>query len=574
MSSGKVKVYGWMLSYLKPYKGVLAMFVLGGFFVSAVELSIPKAIQYFIDVVLPSKDGVRFAGLLAAVAVLYVLTVVVTALNNRWRRILQEKPSMDMLQSLLQQQRRLGFAYYEQRPSGETLSLLREEANSVQAVYRQYVPGIVHESMMLLVSAALLLHTNVLLSLIVIPCFLSYYAIGPYFERKAILWGRESQQRRTEANRRLFDSVFGLLELRAFGARRWNLERLKQRFAEMHQAENTQHWFAYSRGTVRRVTTGVGAFAVFAFGFQFLQAGTLTLGEFIAFAMLYYRVVGNMTSLVTLTTEQGMIIVRAEKLFQFMKDSPDVRETAEPVALPTVRGRLSIRNVHFAYPGQPPIVKGFNLELLPSEKAALVGRSGNGKSTLVKLLGRFYDPTEGEIRLDGVPLTQLSLAQLRDSIGYVFQETYLFGRTVRDNIRFGDPEASDEAVEAAAKAAYAHEFIMELPQGYDSLVGERGIKLSGGQKQRIAIARLFLKNPPILVLDEATSALDNLSEHEVQKALDALMVNRTTVAVAHRLSTVRQYDKIVVVEDGRNAESGRYDELVQQGGRLYQLLEG
>ncbi|WP_025688714.1 ABC transporter ATP-binding protein [Paenibacillus zanthoxyli] len=205
---------------------------------------------------------------------------------------------------------------------------------------------------------------------------------------------------------------------------------------------------------------------------------------------------------------------------------------------------------------------------------ALVGTSGNGKSTLLKLVDRFYDPQEGTIELDGVPITRLSFQDLRSSTGYVLQESYLFGFSVRENIRFGRPEASDEEIEQAAKAAMAHEFILQLPQGYDTLVGDRGMKLSGGQKQRIAIARMLISDPKIVLLDEATSALDNVSEAEVKTALDRLFEGRTMIAVAHRLSTIKDFDRIVVMDEGTIAEIGTYEQLIAREGIFYNLAQG
>jgi ATP-binding cassette subfamily B protein/subfamily B ATP-binding cassette protein MsbA len=231
-----------------------------------------------------------------------------------------------------------------------------------------------------------------------------------------------------------------------------------------------------------------------------------------------------------------------------------VKEAEQPVKLPQIKGELRFENVWFRYAGKD-VLQGFSLDIRPGERVALVGTSGGGKSTILKLINRFYDPQRGAVLLDGVPLTQLSLDQLRDAIGVVFQETYLFGTTVRENIRFGNPEATDEQVEQAAMAANAHEFIMALPNGYDTYVGERGVKLSGGQRQRISIARMFVKNPRIILLDEATSALDSVSEKEVLKALEELMKGRTTIAVAHRLTTVQDYDRIIAVKDGKAVEA-------------------
>jgi ATP-binding cassette subfamily B protein/subfamily B ATP-binding cassette protein MsbA len=230
--------------------------------------------------------------------------------------------------------------------------------------------------------------------------------------------------------------------------------------------------------------------------------------------------------------------------------------------------------VRFGYSPERPTISDFHLDIAPGERIALVGSSGNGKSTIVKLLGRFYDPTEGDIALDGASIRSMSLGRLRDAVGFVFQETYLFGSSVRENIRFGNPDASDEEIEQAARAAFAHEFITELPQGYDTPLGERGVKLSGGQKQRIAIARMLVKNPAIIVLDEATSALDNVSEKEVLQALSKLSTGRTTIAIAHRLSTIRDYDRIAVLEDGMIREIGNYETLMGSRGLFYRLAAG
>ncbi|HZG57233.1 ABC transporter ATP-binding protein [Paenibacillus sp.] len=320
--------------------------------------------------------------------------------------------------------------------------------------------------------------------------------------------------------------------------------------------------------------TGFGGVATFAVGIVLVRDGAMSVGEFTVYALFYFRVMYNLTGIVTLMTEQRILLQQTATLYDFVHRRPAVEEADEPVALERIAGAFRFEDVRFGYPGRPDVVRGFSLDVRPGEKLALVGTSGGGKSTILKLVARFYDPDEGDIRLDGVPLRSLSLGQLREAIGYVFQETYLFGSSVRDNIRFGRPDAPEEDIVAAAKAAFAHDFIAALPDGYDTIVGERGVKLSGGQKQRIAIARMFVKNPSVVLLDEATSALDSVSEQEVQRALDSLLAGRTTIAVAHRLSTVRGFDRIAVVEEGRCAEIGSYDELLERRGFFYRLLEG
>lgn len=569
-----MQIYLWTLSFLKPYKGLLTLFIVCGLIAACCELALPKFIQYFIDHIVPEKKVRLFGWLLVGISVLLGIMFGVNAAQNLLQRIVREKAGRDLQYALFQHLRKLGFAYYEQKPVGETLSLFNTETAAVQDIYRHYFPRIIQKSLLLLVSTGFLLSLSLRLSLIIIPAFLSYYLLGPYFERRAARYAKQSQVLRMEHNKKTYDSMSSLLELRAHGRQAWDLRRFVHSQEEVHKISLKHILNAYLRGTVRRLTVNFGAVFVFIFGAMLIQSGAMTKGELIAFIFYYFVVMGDLTMIITLTTEQRMLMFQAEQLYQFMKEEPLVTEKAQPTQLGPIRGELAFRGVAFQYPGHPLLLKGMDLHVQAGERVALVGTSGNGKSTLLKLVCRFYDPTVGVITLDGVPLTQLPLSQLRESIGYVFQETYLFGTSVRENIRFGRPQATDAEVEAAAKAAYAHDFIEQLPEGYATYVGERGIKLSGGQRQRIAIARMFVKNPAIVLLDEATSALDNVSEAEVQRALDALLVGRTTLTVAHRLTTIKDYDRIIVIDEGRQVESGKYEELLLQRGAFYRLQEG
>jgi ATP-binding cassette, subfamily B, putative efflux pump len=285
------------------------------------------------------------------------------------------------------------------------------------------------------------------------------------------------------------------------------------------------------------------------------------------------RLYNPLRRLVNSSTTLTQSIASMDRMFEFLDESYDIEDSPRAKSLNNVKGALDFENVSFTYnEEEADVLHNVSLSVVPGETIALVGMSGGGKSSLISLIPRFYDVTEGSIKLDGTDIRDFQVRSLRDKIGMVLQDNILFSESVRANILMGNPEASDEEMIAAAKAANAHDFIMNLPQGYDTKIGERGVKLSGGQKQRVAISRVFLKNPPILILDEATSALDLESEHLIQEALEKLAKDRTTFIVAHRLSTITHADRIIVIDHGKIAEIGRHKELMEKQGPYYDLF--
>ena len=537
---------------------------------SLLQTAIPFTVGYFIDAVVPNREPDLFFIVLACFVALILATLTLTTVRNRLNRIVSEKPGRDLQLQMFGKLRDLGFSYYERHPVGATLSLFSSDVAAMQSLYRD-LPKLVQDVLLVAAMLAVMFHADWRLTLAVIPCFALFYTVEPYLSRQAERWGKERSDRLRAKNKQLYDSLVALPEVRAHAADRWNVSNVMDKLDAFHDAELKTRAYSLMRAAVRNLSVTVGALVMFACGSVLMRAGHLEIGQFVACSIVYFMAIGRFTFIFYRISALKVLGFKIEKLYQFMERKPDVREPSEPIRLPVIRGELTFTGVSFRYPERPGALKRIHLHIRAGERIAVVGASGSGKSTLIKLISRLYDPDEGEIRLDGVPLRNLSLAQLREAVGYVFQETFLFGSTIRENIRFARPDATDDEVTAAARAAYAHDFIADCPQGYDTWVGERGVKLSGGQKQRIAIARMFLKNPAIVVLDEATSALDNASEAEVKKALDALLRGKTTIAVAHRLSTIRDYDRIVVIEGGSIVESGTYAELMEKKGQFHRI---
>jgi ATP-binding cassette, subfamily B, bacterial len=563
--------FKWVLNFLRPYRVKAAIAAALGAAIAGITLLVPKFVQLTVDEVLPTRDLEHFRFLLWLMAGSAVLLIAAMVWKRSVETAYQTRVSGDMQLAVFEQLRRLGFSYYERNPAGETMSLFHHELNVLQRIHTRYVPSIVQHTLTLIVALAFMVSISWQLSLVFLPAIVLYYAIGPYFERSSAEYAERLSQLHTELNKKQYDSISAVPELRASGRSEWDLSRLLEQDRQTAEVNKVYFKLINYRGAFRRVAVYLSGVLMLLLGYWLHARGMITVGAFAAFALLYYKIMFDLTVLITSVTEQKVLLLQTLRLQRFMQQKPAVPEPDKPAILQEAKGEIDLLNVTFGYSNDAPVLLDVSLRIRRGEKVAFVGTSGHGKTTLLKLIGRFYDPDEGEIRLDGIPLRSIASRELRRHIGYVFQETYLFGATVMDNIRFARPEATDAEVIEAAKAASAHAFITELPSGYDTLLGERGSKLSGGQKQRIAIARAALRNPAVLILDEATSALDNVTEAEVKRAIDLLFAGRTIVAVAHRLSTIRDFDTIYVIEHGRIAEAGSYEELLGLGGVFSRL---
>ncbi|WNQ09653.1 ABC transporter ATP-binding protein [Paenibacillus aurantius] len=573
-SPSKLLIYSWIISFIKPYWRTLALLVLCGIIVGGIEVVIPKFIQYFIDSILPQNNTGLYIKLLMGLALLIVIMIVFMSVRNMLERQLREKAAKDLQFKVFQHLRFLGYPYFENTSIGENVTLMNTDVTAVQDIYRKFLPGVLWRSLFALVSLGIMFSMNAILTIITLASFILYYFVGPVLEKKVAKVNKVASDTLGVYEKHIYDSVVSVTEVRAFYSQNWILRQYHDKYNNYAKQWLRRSTYIYTSESLRYLSFNIGAVALFSYGIVLVQSGSLMIGEFIAFILYFFSVLGILANVVSDITQQKILMIQGERLYKFCSQNPMIHNIKTPVHVSHIEGQIDFENVSFHYPTKAGILNQLNLRILSGEKVAIVGFSGGGKSSLLKLINRFYDTSSGVIKLDGIPIKNLDIGQLRESIGYVFQENYLFSSSIKENIRFGNPEASDEQVINAAKAAFIHDSILSLPEGYDTFVGDRGNRLSGGQKQRIAIARMLVKDPKIVLLDEATSALDQVTEREVQFALANLLKGRTTIAIAHRLSTIRDYDRILFMDKGSIIEMGTWEELVGKKGAFYRLLKG
>jgi len=469
----------------------------------------------------------------------------------------------------------LSVRFFEERKTGEITSRLTSDIATIQAAVSNVLVQLVSQSVSLVGGVVVLFVINARLTLVMLAVLPAVIVAAAVFGRRLRRISTAFQDQLAAANARAEEAIAGVRVVQSFTAERFEARRYGEAIAETFGS-------ALRRARVRALFVpsvftafflGIGL--VLWFGGRLALAGELPPGDLITFLLLTVTVAGSIGAFTGLYSQVQEAVGASRRVFELLDTAPDLSEPDAPVALGDVRGEVRFEGVRFRYGdrGDDWVLDGIDLVARPGEVVALVGPSGAGKSTLVTLISRFHDPVEGRIALDGVDLRDLDPRALRAQVGVVPQETLLFSGTIADNVRYGRPDASDAEVAAATAAANADGFVRAFPDGYATIVGERGVKLSGGQRQRIAIARALLKDPRILVLDEATSSLDSESEALVQVALEHLMRGRTTFVIAHRLSTVLNADRIVVLEHGRVVQTGRHAELLAKGGLYADLYE-
>ena len=565
------------LSYYRPYRGLLIADLLSAFVISAAALLLPVCAN-FITKNLLAKDGAPAAldkiyGLGAAMLALVAVQAVCTLFVDYQGHVMGAKMERDMRRELFEHYQKLSFNFYDQQRTGQLMARITNDLFSLAELYHHGPEDLAIAALELIGVLVILAHIDRKLTLIVM-CFLPVmFIFAMHFSRRMIAALRLSKDRIGDINARVEDSLAGIRVVKsftneAFETARFNHE--NDRFlASRSEGYRSEAWFSGGMAAFTQLIT----IAVIVFGAAGIARASLDLADLLTFLMCVAVLVDPIRRLVNFARAYQEGITGFDRFFEMLQMEPDLPDQAGAAELAQVRGDIAFRNVSFRYRDDSLFVlKNLSLEIKAGEFVALVGASGVGKSTLCSLIPRFYDATAGDVLIDGKNVRDISPRSLRQNIGIVQQDVYLFAGTVAENLRYGKPDASRGEIIEAAKLAHAHAFIMALPNGYDTEIGERGVKLSGGQKQRLSIARVFLKNPPILIFDEATSALDNESERWVQESLQRLVRNRTTLVIAHRLSTVRNAGKILVLTEDGIAEEGTHAELVASGGayaRLY-----
>ena len=557
------------LHYYKPYKRLFYTDMVCAVLVSMIDLVFPQALNYLTKNFLVTQTGefVAIIGYLGAGMLgLYLLRYGCQYYITTWGHVMGARMESDMRQDLFEQFQRLSFSYYDRNNTGEMMSKVVSDLFDISELAHHGPENIFISCLKLAGSFVLLLFIHVPLTLLLFAVAISMTWFSYYQNKKMKVIFMENRQRIAAVNSQVQDSLAGIRVIKSFANEDLEREKFRRSNEEFLDSKERVYKLMGRFHAGNGLLEGVLYVLVLVSGSYFVSQGQLAATDLAVYA-LYIAIFLNPLDVLILFSEQFQKGYAGFRRFaEVMQTRPDIVDREQALEVAAVRGRLEYENVSFAYEGNQAVLHQVNFTVEAGRTVALVGPSGGGKTTICSLLPRFYDVTEGAIRIDGHDVRDWKLASLRSAIGLVQQDVYLFAGTIRDNILYGRPDATDSEVVAAAKQANIHEFITSLENGYDTYVGERGVRLSGGQKQRISIARVFLKNPAILILDEATSALDNESERHIQKALEQLAKNRTTLIIAHRLSTIRHADEIVVINEGRIQERGTHGELLAKDG--------
>ncbi len=570
MAAKTSQLYRRLLTYSRPHSGRIVLAILGSIGVAGVDVTTAQLVR-------PLFDKIITAGNYTLVNLVPIIIIGLAAFKGASRYVQEyfiktagQLVVQDIRNDLYSHSMGLSMGYYSRTTTGNMMSRILNDVGVLQRSAADVLVEAVRESFTLIGLTASAFYSDWKLASVAFLVLPAAVLPASFLGRKIKDYTRRSQATMGNLTGVLQETFSGIKVIKAFGTEADENRRFRAENLAFYRFLRKTLKYDSASAPAIELLASLGVAAVAWYGLHRVLTGAITQGQLFAFVASVLMMYGPLKKLVKVSNSIQRSVGAAERVFEVMDEIPDVADAPDARPLPRARGEVNFEHVSFAY-DQEPVLRDFSLRARPGDVVALVGPSGAGKSTIAGLLARFYDPQDGAIRVDGEDLRRITLASLKSNIALVDQETFLFNDTIRNNIRYSRRDASDAEVEEAARQAYADEFIRLMPFGYDTSIGDRGLRLSGGQRQRICIARAILRDAPILILDEATSALDTESETMVQKALANLMRNRTTFVIAHRLSTIMHADKIVVLENGRMVQIGSHQELLQQGG-LYQKL--
>ncbi|MFU2015537.1 ABC transporter ATP-binding protein [Peribacillus butanolivorans] len=540
-------------------------------FISLLEFSIPQLTQYTIDKIIPEKkyDSLIWVG--TGILGAAILLALLNYFNSYIVSKVGQKAIMDLRNSMYEHIQRLDMKFFDKNRTGDLMSRLTNDVNLLQQLISSSMLQVVTDTVTFVAVAVYMLFINWKLTIVLLFTFPFMFYITRVFGKRIRMSFRSVQSSAGDISNQLQDSISGMRLIQSFTNEEFESIRFAERNHENMVANIKSVRLRSMFGPVIDLLNNIGLVAVIVFGAWQVMEGAFTVGlivAFLAYLRLLQSPVRNFSRVISIVQQSAAAF---ERITEIMETQPDISDKGNAIELPSIKKQIEFQSVDFAYDESVPVLSNLNLTMKAGQITALVGSSGAGKSTITNLLIRFYDPQQGTIKMDGLDIRDVSLKSIRSQMGIVSQDIILFNGSIRDNIVYGKLDATDDEITKSAKAANAHDFIKAFPNGYDSQIGERGVKLSGGQKQRIAIARALLKNPQIIILDEATAALDTESEHLIQEALSRLLVNRTSIVIAHRLSTVQNADQIIVLEKGSVHEKGTHEQLLTSNGRYRQL---
>ncbi len=573
MGEVKVSQIKRLGKYAKPYKKQIAVTVTYMMIATITGLLGPYLLRYAIDDYIPNENF----NAVVVISGIFLVALIVNYICNRKKiaiaNLTGQSILLDIRRDLFDRIQTLSFRFFDKTSTGRLIVCVINDVNRLNDLFTDGLVNVITDLSMLVVAAVIMviIHPGLaLLTFTTVPIFLIVlFMLRNYIKTR---W-RDVRIKLSNLNAYIHECIVGMRVIQAYVRQAKNRKKFERVSNDIFHSWMKAVVINTGFGPLVNFVAVLGSAIIYWYGAYLLQIEGVTIGVIIAFTVYLQRFWDPVNTLSNFYNQLLIAMASSERIFEFIDEKPDVCEVPDATYVPKFKGKVVFENVHFAYEPDKPVLENVSFSVSPGETIAIVGPTGSGKSTIINLLTRFYDITAGNIKIDNYDIKEITLATLRERIGVMLQEPFIFSGSIKDNIMYGKADAKIEEVIQVAKAVSAHEFIVQMEQGYDTMVNERGSRLSIGQKQLVAFARVLLRNPDILILDEATASVDTHTEKILQKAIDKLLEGRTSFVIAHRLSTIRNADRIMVIDKGRIAQMGSHDELMAQKGLYYQLYE-